>query len=210
MCSSVNPKKRIGIMGGSFDPLHSGHLIVAQDAIEHLSLSEVVFVPAAVPPHKQNRKQVSAAQRFEMVQRAVEPVPFFSVSGIELNRGGVSYSIDTINALRAAWPEAELVLIIGSDTVVDLHNWYRIDDLLKLCKVATFLRPGEDDLRVIRKKIELNEQQKEMLINMVFHAHLIEISSTEIRDRVADGKSIHAMVPAEVEQYIYEKGLYRD
>lgn len=210
MCCSEHLKKRIGVMGGSFDPFHSGHLIIAQDAIEQLNLSEVVFVPAAVPPHKQEKEQVRADQRFEMVQRALKDVSNCSVSDAELQRGGVSYTCDTMQALLAEWSEAHLFMIIGSDTLVDLHNWYRIDDLLELCDVATFLRPGEDDLGTIRSKIELNNLQKEKLMSTVFHAHLIEISSTEIRNRVADGRSIRAMVPPEVEHYIYENGLYRD
>lgn len=210
MNSSAVLKKRIGVMGGSFDPLHSGHIIIAQDAIEHLDLAEVVFIPAAVPPHKQNREQVGGEQRFKMVEEALAKVPNCRVSDIEIKRGGVSYTIDTVQALLTEWPDAELVLIIGSDTVVDLHTWYRIDDLLELCEVATFLRPGEEQIQSIRKKINLSKRQTEQLMNNVFHAHLIEISSTEIRMRVRSGKSIRSMVPPEVEEYIYEKGLYRD
>ena len=197
-------------MGGSFDPLHSGHIIIAQDALEQLGLSEVLFIPAAIPPHKRELKQVSAAQRLEMVDRALAEVSGCSVCDIELKRGGVSYTIDTVRALQGERPDAELVMIIGSDTVVDLHTWYRIDDLLELCEVATFLRPGKDDVRSIREQMNLNESQKDLLMGNMFRAHLIEISSTEIRMRVKSGKNIRSMVPPEVEAYIYEHGLYRD
>ena len=201
--------RRVGIIGGSFDPVHTGHLIIAQDALERLELGEVVFIPAAIPPHKQHLQQVDAAHRVNMLKLAVETDLRFSVSDIEVRRGGVSYTIDTIRELQADRPECEYVLIVGSDTLVDLHNWYKIDELLNLCEVATFLRPGETSLKDIGQKIQVAETFKEKLLNNVIEAHLIEISSTEIRMRVAEGLGIRYLVPPEVEMYIFEHGLYR-
>lgn len=201
--------KRIGIMGGSFDPVHVGHLIIAQDAVERLELSEVVFIPAAIPPHKQHIQQVGAEHRLEMLKLATEADIRFSVSDIELQRGGVSYTVDTLRELQEARPDADWVLIVGSDNLVDLHNWYKIDELLDLCEIATFLRPGESSLEMIASKVMLPESRKESLLRNVVEAHLIEVSSTEIRMRVAEGLSVRYLVPPEVEMYMFEHGLYR-
>lgn len=201
--------KRIGIIGGSFDPVHMGHLIIAQDALERLELSEVVFIPAAVPPHKQHLQQAESDHRLNMLKLSLEADLRFSVSDIEIARGGVSYSIDTVQSLKAERPGVEWVMIIGADTLVDLHTWYKIDELLDLCDVASFLRPGEGSVADISDKIQLSKPCKEKLLNNLIEAHLIEISSTEIRMRVAEGLGIRYLVPPEVEMYIYEHGLYR-
>lgn len=196
-------------MGGSFDPVHMGHLVIAQDAVERLELAELVFIPAAIPPHKQHLLQVEPKHRLNMLRLAVEADIRFSVSDIEVERGGVSYTVDTIRALKEKYPKDELFLIVGSDTLVDLHNWHRIDELLAQCQVATFLRPGEAELEEIQRKIGLSGEQKQRLLANVVETHRIGISSTEIRMRVAEGMGIRYLVPPEVEMYIYEHGLYR-
>lgn len=201
--------KRIGLFGGSFDPVHIGHLIIAQDAAERLELSEVVFVPAAIPPHKQHLQQVSAEHRVNMLNLSTETDIRFSVSEMELSRGGVSYTFDTVSDFRSERPDVEPFLIVGSDTLVDLHNWYNIDELLQLCKVASFMRPGESDLDIISEKVQLDRSNKEMVLENVFESHMVGISSSEIRMRVAEGLSIKYLVPPEVEMYIFEHGLYR-
>lgn len=206
---SSSAARRIGIMGGSFDPVHIGHLVIAQDAAEKLELDEVVFVPAAIPPHKRHLNQADANHRMEMLRLAVESDVRFSVSDVEIQRGGVSYTIDTVRELVEARPGTDWVLVVGSDTLVDLHNWYKVDELLDLCEVATFLRPGESDLAAIASKVELAGRHREMLMENVVEAHLVGISSTEIRMRVAEGLGIRYLVPPEVEMYIFEHGLYR-
>lgn len=202
-------RRRVGLFGGSFDPVHSGHLIIAQDALEKLELDEVVFIPAAVPPHKQHIQQASAEHRVSMLSMAVESDLRFSVSDSELNRGGVSYSFDTVCDFIKELPYTDLVLIVGSDTLVDLHNWYNIDELLELCEVASFMRPGESDLKQIREKIGLSDENKERVLANAFESHMFDVSSSEIRMRVAEGLGIRYLVPTEVEMYIYEHGLYR-
>ncbi|HEY5621471.1 MAG TPA: nicotinate-nucleotide adenylyltransferase, partial [Pontiella sp.] len=192
---SVSRTKRIGIMGGSFDPVHVGHLIMAQDAIDRLELSGVVFIPAAIPPHKQHLQQVNAEHRINMLRLATEADLRLSVSDIELKRGGVSYTIDTIRALQQEQPGVEWILTVGSDTLVDLHNWYKIDELLSLCEVATFLRPGESCLDEIAEKVLVADVHKEKLLSNVVEAHLIALSSTEIRMRIAEGLGIRYLVP---------------
>nr|MDA3832359.1 nicotinate-nucleotide adenylyltransferase [Spirochaetales bacterium] len=155
---------RVGIIGGSFDPIHLGHLVIAQDAVERLELDEVVFIPAAIPPHKQHLERVGAEHRLRMVELAIEGDLRFSVSDMELVRGGVSYTIDTVQMLQESRPDVDWVLIVGSDTLVDLHNWHRIDDLLDLCTIASFLRPGESSLDRIAEKIELPEHRKQQVL----------------------------------------------
>lgn len=209
MMENQEKPTRIGIIGGSFDPVHIGHLVIAQDALEKLELSEIVFIPAAIPPHKQHLQQVEASHRLSMLQLAIESDLRFSVSEMEIRRGGISYTFDTVMDLKSDKPDVEWVLIIGSDTLVDLHNWHRIDELLDLCEVATFLRPGESSLDQIGQKIKLPASRRENLLGNVIEAHLIDISSTEIRMRVAEGLGIRYLVPAEVEMYIFEHGLYR-
>lgn len=201
--------KRVGIIGGSFDPVHLGHLIIAQDALERLDLSEIIFIPAAIPPHKQHVQQVAPEHRMNMLRLAIEEDPRFSLSDIELKRGGISYTVDTLRELRVLHPAAELILIIGSDTLVDLQNWHQTSDLLSLCNVATFLRPGEDSMDSIAEKITLPAEQKKRLMANVIEAHLVEISSTEIRKRVGEGLGLRDLAPPKVERYIYEHGLYR-
>jgi len=202
-------RKRVGLFGGSFDPVHSGHLVIAQDALEKLELDKVIFIPAAIPPHKQHLEQASAEHRVSMLSMAVESDLRFSVSDSELNRGGISYSFDTICDFIEALPDTDLVLIVGSDTLVDLHNWYNIDELLELCEVASFMRPGESDLKQIREKIGLSGENKERVLANAFESHMFDVSSSEIRMRVAEGLGIRYLVPTEVEMYIYEHGLYR-
>jgi len=209
MMESCPAAKRIGIIGGSFDPLHLGHLVIAQDAAEHLGLSEVVFIPAAIPPHKQHVRQVDAGHRLNMLKLALEADARFSVSDIEIRRGGLSYSVDTIKALGAIHHDADLFLIIGSDTLVELHTWHRVEELLQMCTVATILRPGIDSLDAIGQKIKLPERYRATLMDHVVAAHRVGISSTEIRRRVAEGKGIRYLVPPAVEAYIYEQGLYQ-
>ncbi len=197
-------------MGGSFDPVHLGHLIIAQDAIEQLHLDELILIPAASAPHKQGIQQLDAECRLEMLRLAVEGCGDIRISDLEISRGGVSYTVDTVRHFTAVHPEIDWYLVIGSDTLVDLHNWYKIDELLGMCKVASFLRPDESSKGGLADKIGLPDALKKQVLEHVFSAHLIELSSTEIRKRAANGLSIRNMVPPTVEHYIIEHGLYQD
>jgi nicotinate-nucleotide adenylyltransferase len=202
--------ERIGIIGGSFDPLHMGHLVLAQDAAEKLELSQVVFVPAARPPHKQHIQQAGPEHRLRMIELAVQSNQRFTVSDLELRRDGLSYTVDTVAELRRSHPLAAWYLLVGSDTLMELHTWHRINELLEMCEVAAVLRPGADDRAAIRKHLELTQAQVEQVTEHLIDTHRIGISSTEIRARVAAGRSISYLVPPEVEAYILENELYRD
>ena len=199
--------ERIGVFGGSFDPVHMGHLTIAQDAVEQLELDRLIFVPAAVPPHKQDAKLADSRHRFEMLQRATEGNLSFEVSDMELQRGGVSYTFDTITQIQFEHPGAELFFIVGLDSLTILHSWRNIEQLLELCTIVPFARGGEDPAKVAAQ-IQLSEPWKTRLMERLIRIHEIEISASEIRMRLAEGLSIRYLVPPEVEMYIAEHGLY--
>jgi nicotinate-nucleotide adenylyltransferase len=199
--------ERIGVFGGSFDPVHLGHLTVAQDAVEQLELDRLIFVPAAIPPHKQGKTLASGQQRLEMLQLATESNLRFEVSDMELQRGGVSYTIDTIRQIQFEHPGAELFFIVGLDSLTILHSWKNVEQLLEICTVVPFARGGEDPAK-IAEQIQLSRDWKTRLMERVIRIHEVEISASEIRMRLAEGLSIRYLVPPEVEMYIAEHGLY--
>ena len=177
--------------------------------MEHLRLTEVLFMPAAQPPHKRHLLQADAAHRINMVRLAVSTEERFAVSDLEIRRGGLSYTIDTLQQLIKERPEADWFFIIGSDTLVELHTWHRIEELCDMCTVAAVLRPGTEAVDEIRDRICLPEHCRRTLMDNLISARRVEISSTEIRRKVAAGESISGLVPAAVEAYILEQGLYR-
>lgn len=199
--------ERIGVLGGSFNPIHIGHLIIAQDAVEQLELDRLIFVPAAIPPHKQDHFLVDGRHRLEMLRLAAETHLNFEVSDMELARGGVSYTFDTIRHLQADHPAASIFFIIGLDSLAELHLWRNIEELLEICTVVPFGRGGEDPAAVAEKS-QLSNVWKERLLDRLIRVHEVEVSSSEIRMRIAEGLSIQTLVPPEVEMYIAEHHLY--
>ncbi|MFH5182715.1 nicotinate-nucleotide adenylyltransferase [Paenibacillus sp. TAB 01] len=192
---------KVGIMGGTFDPIHIGHLIAAQIACEQAGLDEVWFMPTNVPPHKENAPLASAEQRLQMVKLAVDAHPYFRPLDIELRKGGISYTIDTVKLLREEQPGIHFSYIIGADMVQFLPKWYKIEELTALITFIGLMRPGYildlEDLPVhIQQAVSLAEMP------------LIELSSTRIRSRKAKGLSIRYMVPDRVYEYIEENGIY--
>ncbi|UVI32040.1 nicotinate-nucleotide adenylyltransferase [Paenibacillus spongiae] len=192
---------KVGLMGGTFDPIHIGHLIVAETAREACGLDEIWFIPSYAPPLKQNAPGADGEVRLEMVYRAIDFQPHFRAMDIELERGGVSYSIDTVLELQSLYPGRTFSYIIGSDRVNDLPAWHRIDELAKLVHFIGVERPGEPIVQsglpaYIRDRLTVAEMP------------LIEISSTAIRKRRADGRSIRFLVPEKVYSFIMRNGLY--
>ncbi|MDH3345778.1 MAG: nicotinate-nucleotide adenylyltransferase [Kiritimatiellaceae bacterium] len=204
---SENGIERIGVFGGSFDPVHIGHLIVAQDALEQLELDRIIFVPTAVSPHKLDRHPTEGRHRFEMLELATEKNFRFEVSDIEIMRGGVSYTFDTLQKLKFENPCAEFFFIVGLDSLVDMHRWHRAEDLLECCTVVPFGRGGEDPAEVAARS-GLPMSWKTRLLERLIQIHEIEVSASEIRMRIAEGLSIQTLVPPEVEMYIAEHHLY--
>jgi nicotinate-nucleotide adenylyltransferase len=199
--------ERIGVFGGSFDPVHMGHLTIAQDAVEQLELDRLIFVPAAIPPHKQGKTLADGQQRFEMLQLATEDNLRFEVSDMELQRGGISYTFDTMRQIQFEHPGAELFFIVGLDSLTILHSWKNVEQLFEICTVVPFARGGEDPAKVA-EQIQLSKDWKTKLLERMIRIHEIEISASEIRMRLAEGLSIRYLVPPEVEMYIAEHGIY--
>lgn len=191
---------KLGILGGTFDPVHIGHLILADQARAQLGLEKVIFLPAAVPPHKMSQTITEAKRRKEMLDIAIGGNPFFQVSTIEIDRAGVSYTIDTLESLQALHPTSELWLIVGADTIADVPNWRRPLDIVRAASFGVAGRPG------------FNPQSPASLGNVrvaPVEMPLLEISSSLIRRSVSEGRSIRYLVPAGVEAFIFATKLYQ-
>jgi nicotinate-nucleotide adenylyltransferase len=187
----------MGVMGGTFDPIHLGHLRAAETAREALALERVAFVPAAVPPHRA-APAASALDRYAMVCLGTAAHPAFSASDVELRRGGPSYTVDTVEALLREDPRRELVLVVGSDNVGELLGWKDAARLLQMCSVAVVSRPGSP----------LDAAAPEGRLQRLEGASL-DVSASDVRSRVRDGRSIRYLVPDGVADYIEKRGLYR-
>ena len=190
---------RVGILGGTFNPIHIGHLLIAQDALEAARLDRVLFIPSAAPPHKPLADNVSAAHRLRMVKLAIAGDSRFGVDELEIRRGGKSYSVDTLTELRRRHPRAEFHFIIGADSLSELHLWKNARQLVKLCRFIAVARPGH-----VARPARLSGLRYQLL-----DAHPCGVSSREIRQRVAAGKSIRYLVPDAVRRYIARHKLYQ-
>jgi nicotinate-nucleotide adenylyltransferase len=201
--------RRVGILGGTFNPVHLGHLILAQSACERFDLAKVLFIPCGVPPHKNPGGLAPAADRLAMVRLAIEGDERFDPCDIEINRPGVSYAVDTVAALRELHPEAELHFIIGSDTLSELYQWRNIYTLLTLCRFAVFLRPDAGAPRLRADALHLESPWAERLMEGLVPGRQVDISSSDIRYRVVEGMSVRYLVPEPVARYIADHRLYR-
>jgi nicotinate-nucleotide adenylyltransferase len=191
--------QKIGILGGSFNPIHTGHLSIAQLALDFFSLSHIIFVPTKYHPHQKESLTVSAPQRAEMVEIAIESNPNFSVWYGELNRNKVSYTIDTISQLSTKYPNAQLYLIVGADNLESFTSWYKYEEILSQVTLAATDRPNS---KIIVPK-ELNEFDVK-----IFPSPKWGISSTEIRNYIAGGLSGNYLLPEKVVSYIKKNNLY--
>lgn len=183
---------RLGLYGGSFDPLHHGHLILAREALEKLQLDRVIFIPAAHSPHKLDTPPAPPEIRAQLVAAAIEGEPAFELDCSEFERTGPSFTIDTVESIKARHPDAELFYFIGADNVRELHTWRRIDDLRHLAHFVVFGRgdtPVPEDFTLIDRRFD--------------------VSSTDIRQRVAQGRSIRYLVPEAVRSLIAHYQLYQ-
>ncbi|MCL6448460.1 MAG: nicotinate-nucleotide adenylyltransferase [Armatimonadetes bacterium] len=200
--------QKIGIMGGTFDPIHYGHLVAAEEARWQFGLEKVIFIPAGHPPHKVSRKISEARHRLAMTRLAIESNPFFAASAIEIERPGLSYTINTVRDMRNTYPLTDIYFITGADAVLEILSWKHIDELLDQCCFIAAKRPG---YRLGRLKTKLPGLRKEQLKRItVIEVPALAISSTDIRQRVQTGRPIKYLLPEAVEKYIREQGLYRE
>jgi nicotinate-nucleotide adenylyltransferase len=201
---------RIGLYGGSFNPIHCGHLIVARSIRERLDLGRVVFLPSRHPPHKAEGGLAAVEHRSEMVRLAIAGEPGFEFSDNDLTRDGPCYTIDTVRYFRSlVGAEVELFWIIGDDSLAELPMWHKAGELVDACRIVTASRPrmGGFDLEALRGTF--SDSQVKKLFAGILNTPPIDISSTDIRGRVRDGRSIRYLVPDCVQDYINEHGIYR-
>lgn len=192
----VAPAKKVGLLGGTFNPPHVGHLIIAEQVRDQLGLEKILFLPSAESPHKREKKTIDSKHRLAMLEKTVMDNEAFEIDTIELQRGGKSYTYDTIVALKEREPDTEFYFIIGADMVEDLPNWHNIEELVSLVQLVGVNRPNfttESPYPVIM--VDVPD---------------IDISSTIIRQKVLDDCSIRYLVTQETEKYIESERLYKD
>ena len=198
----MNPE-RIGLFGGSFDPVHHGHLLLAQDALEQLSLDRLFFIPAAINPHKLDAApQASPRLRLEMLREATRVQPLFSIDTLELEREGPSFTIDTVDAFRSRFAGAQIFLLLGEDNLPKLHSWHQFERLRQLVSFVSFGRRAYAPEAAVPAVAPDEDLRLERLVRK------IDISSTEIRARVAKGLPIQYLVPESVRLLIQSHALY--
>jgi nicotinate-nucleotide adenylyltransferase len=202
--------RRVGVFGGTFDPVHYGHLVVAEEVYAALHLAEMVFVPARQPPHKTHEVITAAEHRLAMLELAITSNPHFTISRVDLNRAGPSYTVDTLRLLREQWgEEIALYFVIGGDSLEDLLSWHDPPGILEqLTHLVAVRRPGYNESEGYYDWLEarLPGIKQRML---VVEAPQFEISATDLRLRVAEGRPIKYQTPECVESYIIQHGLYR-
>jgi nicotinate-nucleotide adenylyltransferase len=213
---------KIGLMGGTFNPIHNAHLRIAEEARIACGLDRVIFIPAADPPHKELAGGVLFSRRCEMVHLAITGNQYFELSQLEGERSGKSYSIDTIQIFRKQMPNDELFFIIGGDSFLEIGLWHCYADIFRYCNLIVFERPGciIDDPSatlpaVIKGEFSYDDASRRLLHESGHFVQFVpdnplDISSTEIRRISAEGKSIDALVPREVAAYISQQRIYRE
>ena len=195
------PSVKLGIYGGTFNPLHTGHLLIAQEFYEQCELDRVIFIPSARPPHKRLSDVLAPEHRYQMALAATMNDQRFEVSDMEIQRPGLSYTIETLEAFRQTYgQESALYFAIGADSLVDIASWRRPDQVFELATIVVVPRPGFDIRRA-------PEPWRDRVI--VLRTRELDISSTDIRKRVAQGRSVRYLVPDPVERYINDHGLYQ-
>ena len=209
-------ERRIGLFGGTFDPIHLGHLRCAQEVWEAFDLSQVIFILAATPPHKLDRPIISTQHRWNMVKLAVADNPSFALSDVEIKREGASYSIETISHYhRNLKKEERLFFIIGADAFCEIETWKDYPQLFTVCDFIVISRPQFDPLQAPVLTSEGFQKEGDRFLHPSGHSlHLLSvtpigIASTEIRRAVREGRSLTYLIPKEVEEYITKEGLYR-
>lgn len=198
---------KTGLFGGTFDPIHNGHLAVAEDMRLKLELDRIIFIPARLPWLKSFRQLSKGHHRVEMVKLAVASNPCFEVSEMEMERPGPSYTVDTVEEMRASLGLAdEIYFIAGADAIMDMPLWKEPERVMSLCQIAAARRPGAPDIDAVALQSVIPQASSCVRI---IDVPQVDISSTAIRERIRRGKSISGMVPVAVERYIYDNKLYR-
>lgn len=200
--------RKIGVMGGTFNPVHAGHLMLAEWAREAAGLDQIIFMPAGHPYMKDTRRLLDGKERLHMVALAVEDNPAFTASGMEISREGYTYTCDTVEQLKKEHPDAEIYFIMGADCLYTIENWRDPERIFRACHVIAAARNGASLDAMEQKCRELTDRFHAEILLLQFPA--LEISSTDIRKRVSNGHSIRYLVPEKVREYIIKNRLYRE
>jgi nicotinate-nucleotide adenylyltransferase len=201
-------KRKIGLMGGTFNPIHIAHLILAENAYREFDLDEVIFLPNHIPPHKRFAHIAPDEDRLAMVRLATAGIPYFSVSDMEMTREGYSYSSDTLLELRSKNPDCEYYFIMGGDSIEQFETWHRPDIILANCTVLAAAREEDGSEKMDHYIAALTEKYHADIRKMLVPR--LDLSSSEIRQRIKDGKSVRFMLMQDVLDYIMEKKLYQN
>ncbi len=223
------PSERLGLFGGSFNPIHNGHLAIARAVRERMKLSRILFIPTGDPPHKQNQSLAPAPVRFEMVRLAIADTPVFTVSPIEVHRTGKSYSIDTVREIRGQCGRScQLFFIIGLDAFLEFPTWRAPDEILKMCHFVVVPRPGRSFTTLAEIPLFKNQDPEplgQLDVGIIDRVEIMipealgitclsippcPISASEIRRRVRNGRPLVNMLPLSVESYILQHSLYQE
>ncbi len=197
---------KLGIMGGTFDPIHNGHIAIARSVAEQLALDRVLFIPAGNPHFKQDQAVTDASVRAHMVELAIAGEERFGIDRCEIDRPGITYTADTLEELMGRFPDDELFFIMGADSAATLAQWRRAQRVVELCTVVTVQRPG----RSFHEVKEAFEGSPFRINALYVDVPQMDVSSTQIREMVHDRQSIDALVPEPVAAFIEENGLYRE
>ncbi len=196
----------IGVFGGAFNPIHTGHLLLAETIREEFKLEKIIFVPAGKPPHKQEEELEDTQHRYNMVCKAISKNPFFEVSEVEINREGITYTSDTLEVLSTLYPGKKLGFICGADSILNLTTWHNINKIFELATLIVAGRPNTPEIEYQNMIRWFRDQYDAEILHA--NTPLIEISSTQIRERLKNGLSIRYRVPDEVLSYIQLHMLY--
>ncbi|SHI70119.1 nicotinate-nucleotide adenylyltransferase [Lutispora thermophila] len=203
----VNIYKRLAVMGGTFDPIHYGHLVTAEAVRDKFQLEKVLFMPTKNPPHKMNRLTTDAYHRYLMTVLATITNPYFEVSRLEIERSGITYTVDTIRELRKIHgDDAEIYFITGADAILEILTWHNVEELLGMCQFVAATRPGFYGYEMEQKLEEIKSKYGKEIYSIEVPS--LAISSTDIRNRIKNNKTIRYLLPESVEHYIRKNGLY--
>lgn len=206
-CKYRHNLKKIGIMGGTFDPIHYAHLATAEFIRTKYKLDKILFIPSGNPPHKSDRKVLDKQHRYNMVVLSTMTNENFEVSSIEVDRNEKTYTVDTLRALKNIYPDSKIYFITGADAICDIESWKDVEGNFKLATFIAATRPGISLIKSQDKIEKLRDKYNADILTV--YVPSLDISSTYIREQLKENKSVRYLIPENVEKYIYEKGLYK-
>lgn len=198
----------IGVFGGTFDPIHFGHLYIAQEALNRLQLDNILFMPSGNPPHKTTRDKTDASIRYELVNMAIKGEAKFIISRYEIDNKGLSYTYKTLKYLQSKEPNRNIYFITGADCLMELYSWRKVDEIFKLCTLVVFNRSGYKKEEILHQKKVVEEKYNVEIIFLDINP--IDISSTEIKNMIKEGRNVSHLLPLNVLNKIVELDLYKD